>query len=105
MPTGPRRSPRPGSEASDLERRAITRPARSRAAPPQRPCPQLQIPWALVPKGIAQPQWSNPDRREPFVEGQLAGSLLERAGSEWVAALFEHGAGRGEDPGEPPSTA
>lgn len=46
----------------------------------------------------------NPDRREPFVEGRLAGSLLEPADPDWVAAFFAHGAGRGEDPGEPPST-
>jgi hypothetical protein len=39
-----------------------------------------------------------------LVEGQLAGSLLEPADPDWVAALFEHGSGRGEDPGERPST-
>jgi hypothetical protein len=56
-------------------------------------------------KGSRSSQRANPDRREPFVEGQLAGSLLEPADPDWVAALFERGAGRGEDPGEPPSTA
>ena len=56
-------------------------------------------------KGSPSPQRSNPDRRAPFVEGQLAGSLLEPADPDRVAALFEHGSGRGEDPGEPPSTA
>jgi putative phosphoesterase len=38
----------------------------------------------------------------PDVEEQLAGSLLDPADPDWVAAFFEHGAGRGEDPGEPP---
>jgi hypothetical protein len=38
----------------------------------------------------------------PDVEEQLAGSLIEPADPDWVAAFFEHGAGRGEDPGEPP---
>jgi hypothetical protein len=39
------------------------------------------------------------------VEGQLAGSLLEPADPHWVEALLDHGAVRGEDPGEPASTA
>jgi predicted phosphodiesterase len=39
----------------------------------------------------------------PDVEEQLAGSLLDPTDPDWVAAFFEHGAGRGEDPGEPPS--
>jgi putative phosphoesterase len=37
----------------------------------------------------------------PDVEGQLEGSLLEPVDPGWVAELFEHGAGRGEHPGEP----
>jgi hypothetical protein len=41
----------------------------------------------------------------PDVEEQLAGSLLDPTDPGWVAAFFEHGAGRGEDPGEPPSAA
>ena len=41
----------------------------------------------------------------PDVEEQLAGSLLDVTDPDWVAAFFEHGAGRGEDPGEPPSPA
>jgi hypothetical protein len=56
-------------------------------------------------EGSRSSQRLNPDCREPFVEGRLAGSLLEPADPDWVAAFFEHGAGRGEDPGEPPSTA
>jgi len=39
----------------------------------------------------------------PDVEEQLVGSLLDPTDPDWVAAFFEHGAGRGEDPGEPPS--
>ena len=41
----------------------------------------------------------------PDVEEQLVGSLLDPTDPDWVAAFFEHGAGRGEDPGEPPSAA
>ena len=41
----------------------------------------------------------------PDVEEQLAGSLLDPTDPDWVAAFFEHGAGRGEDPAEPPSAA
>ena len=36
------------------------------------------------------------------VDGQLAESLLEPADPEWVAAFFEHAAGRRPDPGSPP---
>jgi putative phosphoesterase len=36
------------------------------------------------------------------VEGQVAESLLDPADPDWVAAFFEHGAGRGPDPGPPP---
>lgn len=39
----------------------------------------------------------------PDVEEQLVGSLVDPTDPDWVAAFFEHGAGRGEDPGEPPS--
>jgi hypothetical protein len=56
-------------------------------------------------KGSRSSQRCNPDCHEPFVERQLAGSLLEPADPDWVAALSRLGAGRGEDPGEPPSTA
>jgi putative phosphoesterase len=35
------------------------------------------------------------------VEEQLGSSLLDPTDPDWVAAFFEHGAGRGEDPGEP----
>ena len=37
------------------------------------------------------------------VEEQLGGSLLDPTDPGWVSAFFEHGAGRGEDPGEPPT--
>jgi putative phosphoesterase len=36
------------------------------------------------------------------VEEQLGGSLLDPTDPGWVSAFFEHGAGRGEDPGDPP---
>ena len=36
------------------------------------------------------------------VEDQLDGSLVDPTDPDWVAAFFEHGAGRGEDPGDPP---
>ena len=36
---------------------------------------------------------------------QLVGSLLDPTDPDWVTAFFEHGAGRGEHPGEPPATA
>jgi len=39
----------------------------------------------------------------PDVEDQLLGSLLDPTDPDWVTAFFEHGAGRGEHPGEPPS--
>jgi len=41
----------------------------------------------------------------PDIEEQLVGSLVEPTDPDWVAAFFEHGAGRGEDPGEPPTAA
>jgi putative phosphoesterase len=39
----------------------------------------------------------------PDAEEQLGGSLLDPADPDWVSAFFEHGAGRGVHPGEPPS--
>ena len=39
----------------------------------------------------------------PDLDEQLAESLLDPVDAAWVAAFFEHGAGRGEDPGAPPS--
>lgn len=36
------------------------------------------------------------------IESQLDESLLEPADPDWVAAYFEHAAGRGADPGPPP---
>jgi predicted phosphodiesterase len=37
----------------------------------------------------------------PAVEEQLKESLIDPVDPDWVSAFFEHGAGRGEDPGEP----
>ena len=37
----------------------------------------------------------------PDVEDQLTESLVDPVDPDWVAAFFEHGAGRGEDPGPP----
>ena len=41
----------------------------------------------------------------PDLDDQLDGSLLHPVDAGWVAAFFEHGAGRGEDPGPPPAPA
>jgi putative phosphoesterase len=41
----------------------------------------------------------------PDAGGQLADSLLDPVDADWVTALFEHGAGRGEHPGPPPPPA
>jgi predicted phosphodiesterase len=38
---------------------------------------------------------------DPALEEQLRESLIDPVDPEWVSAFFEHGAGRGEDPGEP----
>jgi putative phosphoesterase len=37
----------------------------------------------------------------PGVDDQVTESLVDPVDPEWVAAFFEHGAGRGEDPGPP----
>jgi predicted phosphodiesterase len=37
----------------------------------------------------------------PDVEEQMTESLLQPVDPDWVAAFFEHGAGRGEHPGDP----
>jgi putative phosphoesterase len=36
------------------------------------------------------------------LEGQVSESLIDPVDPDWVSAFFEHGAGRGEDPGDPP---
>lgn len=41
----------------------------------------------------------------PDLDDQLGESLLHPADAGWVAAFFEHGAGRREDPGPPPESA
>ena len=56
------------------------------------PGPSCRLLGRSWPKGSRSSQRSNPDPREPFVEGQLAGSLLAPADPDRVAALFEHGA-------------
>ena len=37
----------------------------------------------------------------PDVDDQVTESLVDPVDPDWVAAFFEHGAGRGEDPGPP----
>jgi hypothetical protein len=37
----------------------------------------------------------------PDIDEQFTESLLDPVDPDWVAAFFEHGAGRGEDPGPP----
>ncbi|HEY6397778.1 MAG TPA: metallophosphoesterase family protein [Solirubrobacteraceae bacterium] len=37
----------------------------------------------------------------PALEEQLRESLIDPVDPDWVSAFFEHGAGRGEDPGDP----
>ena len=41
----------------------------------------------------------------PGVDELIAESLLAPVDADWVSAFFEHGAGRGENPGPPPSLA
>lgn len=41
----------------------------------------------------------------PALDDHLDGSLLNAADPGWVAAFFEHSAGRGEDPGKPITAA
>jgi predicted phosphodiesterase len=67
--------------------------------------------WMLVEDGIPVPRETSYDldaalaelrrSRFPDLDDQLAESLVHPADPDWVAAYFEHGAGRGEDPGEP----
>jgi putative phosphoesterase len=38
----------------------------------------------------------------PGLEEQVGESLVNPVDPDWVSAFFEHGAGRGEDPGDPP---
>ena len=40
----------------------------------------------------------------PDVDSMLAEALLSPVSAEWVTAFFEHAAGRGEHPGEPPAS-
>ena len=71
--------------------------------------------WMIVDDGVPDPRQTSYDLAEAVeelrasgfadVEEQLGGSLLDPTDPDWVAAFFEHGAGRGDDPGEPPSAA
>lgn len=71
--------------------------------------------WMIVEDGVPTPRETSYDLHEAVrelrtsgyadVEEQLAGSLLDPTDPDWVAAFFEHGAGRGEDPGERPGAA
>ena len=40
----------------------------------------------------------------PDLDEAVRESLIDPVDPEWVSVFFEHGAGRGEDPGEPPTT-
>jgi predicted phosphodiesterase len=40
----------------------------------------------------------------PDLDEAVRESLIDPVDPEWVSAFFEHGAGRGKDPGEPPKT-
>ena len=67
--------------------------------------------WMLIEDGTPVPRATNYDldaalaelRRSGFpdLDDQLAESLVHPVDPDWVAAYFEHGAGRGENPGEP----
>ena len=67
--------------------------------------------WMLVDGGVPELRETSYDLAEaleelratsfPDLEDHLDGSLLAPTDPDWVAAFFEHGAGRGEDPGEP----
>ena len=70
--------------------------------------------WMVIEDGIATPRVSDYDlpaalaelRRAGFpeFEDQVVESLLRPADPDWVAAFFEHGAGRGNHPGSPVQT-
>jgi predicted phosphodiesterase len=69
--------------------------------------------WMLVDDGVPLPRVTDYDLTAavaelrasgfPDVEDQLTESLLEPADPDWVSAFFEHDAGRGEHPGDPPA--
>ncbi len=71
--------------------------------------------WMIVDDGVPEPRETAYDldaamdelRASGFadVDEQFAASVVEPTDPDWVAAFFEHGAGRGEDPGEPPTTS
>jgi predicted phosphodiesterase len=42
---------------------------------------------------------------DPGADDALEGSITDLASPEWVTAFFEHGAGRGDDPGPPVAAA
>jgi predicted phosphodiesterase len=67
--------------------------------------------WMIVEDGAAVPRVTDYDLDAalaelrssgfPDFEGLVAESLVDPVDPDWVAAFFEHGAGRGEDPGPP----
>jgi predicted phosphodiesterase len=67
--------------------------------------------WMIVGDGVAVPRATSYDLDAalaelrdsgfPDVEEHVAESLVEPVDADWVSAFFEHGAGRGEDPGPP----
>jgi putative phosphoesterase len=67
--------------------------------------------WMIIEQGVPELRETGYDlsaavdelRASGFVDvdDQLIGSLLDPTDPDWVAAFFEHSAGRGEDPGEP----
>lgn len=69
--------------------------------------------WLLVVGGVPQLRETPYDldaagrklraTRYPDVDSLLAECLLAPVDPEWAATFFEHGAGRGADPGPPPA--
>jgi putative phosphoesterase len=67
--------------------------------------------WMLIEAGVALPRETTYDLDAaveelrasgfPDVEDQIGDSLLDPVDPDWVTAFFEHGAGRGEDAGDP----
>jgi putative phosphoesterase len=70
--------------------------------------------WMIIDDGVPEPRETAYDldaameelRASGFadVDEQFGASLVDPIDAEWVSAFFEHGAGRAEDPGEPPPT-
>jgi hypothetical protein len=70
--------------------------------------------WMIIDDGVPEPRETAYDldaameelRASGFadVDEQFGASLVDPIDADWVSAFFEHGAGRAEDPGEPPPT-